>query len=92
LTAAFRRPGRHNRPATRKEQSFLRSRGSRQEVHPLQVSVTEDTIVHRIYDGTKWVTLDELKLPATENVVGKFGFFLPGKDRIFLSHFSFKLL
>jgi hypothetical protein len=63
-----------------------------QEVHPLQVSVTEDTIVHRIYDGTKWVTLDELKLPVTENVVGKFGFFLPGKDRIFLSHFSFKPL
>lgn len=62
------------------------------DIYPLQVSITEGSIVHRMYDGSKWVILDELKLPGSENFVGRFGFFVPGKDELFLSHFSFKPL
>ncbi len=64
----------------------------KQNTYVLQVAVTESGIVHRILDGKKWVTLDELKLPANAAALGKFGLFIPNKDEVGVSHFSFKPL
>lgn len=64
----------------------------KQTTYALQVSVTDNTITHRIHDGKAWATLDELKLPGSDPVLGKFGLFIPGRDQVGLSHFTFKPL
>jgi hypothetical protein len=60
----------------------------KQSTYSVQIVITEASITHKIYDGKNWVKLDELQLPGT-TAPGKFGFYIPGKDQVGLSHFSF---
>ena len=59
-------------------------------VYPIQISVTHDTVTHKIYDGSEWILIDELRMPGQDDSLGRFGFFAPGKDQVFISHLSFK--
>jgi hypothetical protein len=56
--------------------------------YTVQLSVSPQVIMTKIFDGQTWVTLDEWKEAGP--VVGKFGFYIPGKDQLGLSHFRFK--
>lgn len=62
----------------------------KQNTYTLQVSVTGNSITHRILDGKSWVLLDELKLAGPDLSVGKFGIFVPGNDQIGFARLSFK--
>ena len=59
-------------------------------VYPIQISVTNDTVTHKVFDGSDWTVIDELKIPGQDDFLGRFGFFAPGKDQVFVSHLSFK--
>ena len=56
----------------------------------VQITVTKDDITHRLFDGQAWKVLDEYKFDQPEDSLGKFGFFVPSRDQIGLSSFSFK--
>ena len=56
----------------------------------VQITVTKENVTHRVFDGQNWKVLDEYKWGLPEDSLGKFGFFVPGRDQIGLSSFSFK--
>jgi len=53
-----------------------------------QIRVTSDAIVNQVRDGNEWVVLDKFSSPGTNLALGKFGFYLPGKDQIALANFN----
>jgi tetratricopeptide (TPR) repeat protein len=55
----------------------------------VDISVQSDSIVHRVLVGDDWVELDNWKSAAGDLTAGKFGFHIPGRDQVGLSHFSF---
>jgi PEGA domain len=55
----------------------------------IDIAVTPDSIVHRVLIDDKWVELDNWKQPGSSFTTGKFGFHIPGRDQIGLSHFAF---
>lgn len=55
----------------------------------VEIGVQADSIVHRVLVGEKWVELDNWKQPGSNFTAGKFGFHIPGRDQIGLSHFAF---
>ena len=61
-----------------------------QEAYPLQITITAEGVLHLIRKGDKWETLDNWKPGPEGNLGGKFGFYLPGKDQVGFSNFSFK--
>jgi hypothetical protein len=54
----------------------------------LQMVIMPESISHRIHNGKEWVTLEDWK--GAGPVGGRFGFYVPGKDQIGLSHFMYK--
>lgn len=58
-----------------------------QEPYTIQIEITPDTIIHRLREGEQWVVIDRLTKPGADQ--GKFGFYIPGKDEIGISGFSF---
>lgn len=61
----------------------------RDAYHNLQVEITPEAVVHRVYEKEKWRTLDEWKQPGRDFTKGKFGFLIPQNDQVGLSNFSF---
>jgi tetratricopeptide (TPR) repeat protein len=55
----------------------------------VDISVQQDAIVHRVLVDDKWIELDNWKSAAGNLTVGKFGFHIPGRDQVGLSHFAF---
>jgi hypothetical protein len=55
----------------------------------VDIAVQADSIVHRLLIGDKWVELDNWKQPGGNFTTGKFGFHIPGRDQVGLSHFAF---
>ncbi len=55
----------------------------------VDIGVTADSIVHRVLVDDKWVELDNWKQPGGHLTEGKFGFRIPGRDQVGLSHFAF---
>jgi hypothetical protein len=60
------------------------------ETLTLQIMVTPDSVLHQVREGGKWVTLDDWRFNRGAAAGGKFGFYLPGKDQVAFSQFSFK--
>ena len=58
-----------------------------QEPFTLQIDISSDRIVHKMREGDQWVVIDTL--PKANANQGKFGFFIPGKDEVAISGFSF---
>jgi hypothetical protein len=58
-----------------------------QEPFTLQIEISADRIVHKMREGDQWVVIDTL--PQANANQGKFGFFIPGKDEVAISGFSF---
>ena len=57
--------------------------------YTIQMEVANGSIVHKYWDGSKWLLLDDWQEPGRPFQNGKFGFLLPGADTIGLSNFSF---
>jgi hypothetical protein len=53
----------------------------------IQVEVSADGVVHKLLQGEQWTTVDRWQESALAK--GKFGFHIPGRDEVALSHFSF---
>ncbi len=60
-----------------------------QDYYTIEMDITAASIVHKIHDGERWVTLDEWNAPGRNFTVGHFGFLIPGSDQVALSNFSF---
>jgi hypothetical protein len=60
------------------------------ETLTLQIVVTPDSVLQQVQEGGKWVTIDDWKFNRGADAGGKFGFYLPGKDQVAFSQFSFK--
>ncbi len=58
-----------------------------QEPFTLQIEISADRIVHKMREGDQWVVIDTL--PQANANQGRFGFFIPGKDEVAISGFSF---
>ena len=61
----------------------------KQSAYTIQIEVANGSIVHKYWDGSKWLLLDDWQEPGRAFQNGKFGFLLPGTDTIGLSNFSF---
>ena len=61
----------------------------KQPAYTIQIEVAGGSIVHKYWDGSKWVPLDDWQEPGRAFQNGKFGFLIPGTDTIALSNFSF---
>jgi hypothetical protein len=55
----------------------------------VDIAVQADSIVHRVLIDDKWVELDNWKQPGSSLTAGKFGFHIPSRDQVGLSHFAF---
>jgi outer membrane protein assembly factor BamD (BamD/ComL family) len=55
----------------------------------VDIAVEGESIVHRLLTDGKWVELDNWRQPSSNLAAGKFGFHIPGRDQIGLSHFAF---
>jgi hypothetical protein len=55
----------------------------------IRVEISPDTILHRLFRGQQWTILDTWRVPGASFSQGKFGFHIPGRDKIGLSSFTF---
>ncbi len=61
----------------------------KQPAYTIQIEVANGSIVHKYWDGSKWLLVDDWQEPGRPFQNGKFGFLLPGTDTIGLTNFSF---
>jgi tRNA A-37 threonylcarbamoyl transferase component Bud32/cytochrome c-type biogenesis protein CcmH/NrfG len=57
--------------------------------HTFQISVSPGRIVHQIQQGNAWVNLDSWSQSGRDASAGKFGFYIPDKDEVAISNFSY---
>lgn len=57
------------------------------EPFTLQIEINPDSVVHKLREGSQWVVIDRLPKPGVNE--GRFGFYIPGKEEIAISGFSF---
>lgn len=84
LTRTQIRDGKRSRPVK------LAHQLDKQTQFQIQLTLTKENVTLRVSDGQAWRVLDEYKWGQPEDTLGKFGFFVPGRDQIGLSSFSFK--
>jgi hypothetical protein len=53
----------------------------------IQVEVLADGVAHKLLQGEQWTSVDRWQESGL--AAGKFGFHIPGRDEVALSHFSF---
>ena len=61
----------------------------KQSTYTIEMDISAGTIVHKLYDGSKWAVIDNWEDAARTFSKGKFGFMLPGTDSVAISNFSF---
>jgi eukaryotic-like serine/threonine-protein kinase len=54
----------------------------------IRIRVTPSEIVHQVRVGNAWFVLDRFSSPGTNLALGKFGFYLPGKDEVAIINFN----
>jgi serine/threonine protein kinase len=62
---------------------------SKHDYYTLEIDITPASVLHRIHDGQRWITLDEWKDAKRNFSAGKFGFLVPGNDQVAISNFIF---
>jgi len=60
-----------------------------ENIYTLSVEITPGSLVTRVYAGGIWRELDSWQTQEMNLTQGKFGFRIPGSDRLGLSNFSF---
>jgi len=61
----------------------------KQNAYTVEIDVAPGRIVHKLWDGSKWMILDDWQEAGRTFSNGKFGFLLPGSDTFTISNFSF---
>jgi PEGA domain-containing protein len=61
-----------------------------QKQFAIQIDVSPEHIVHKIFMGGEWMTLDSWAEPGRNFSQGKFGFLVQGNDEIGLTEFKFQ--
>jgi serine/threonine-protein kinase len=61
----------------------------KQSTYRIAVDISAGAIVNKLYDGSKWMVLDNWEESGRSFSRGKFGFMLPGSDSVAISDFSF---
>ena len=56
----------------------------------VDIGVAGDSIVHRVLVNDQWIELDNWKKAGSNLTAGKFGFHIPSRDQVGLSHFVFQ--
>jgi hypothetical protein len=54
----------------------------------IRIHVAPNEIVSQIKEGGNWLVLDRFSAPGTNFTLGKFGFYLPGKDQVAIMNFN----
>ncbi len=55
----------------------------------IKVDIGSDGVVTSLQQGSDWVVIDKWSASGQNPTNGKFGFYLPGNDELYISHFSF---
>ena len=55
----------------------------------IKVEVSPGTVVTSVQQGSEWVVADTWQASGLNPAQGKFGFYLPGTDELYISNFSF---
>ncbi|MEW5977002.1 MAG: protein kinase [Acidobacteriota bacterium] len=62
----------------------------KQAFFSFQITMEGNKVIHRLYDGKKWITLDEWNEAGQGFPGARFAFYIPGKDELGISRFAFK--
>ena len=60
-----------------------------ESTYTLSVEITPNSLVTKVYAGGEWRQIDSWQVQEMDLTQGKFGFRIPGSDRLGLSNFSF---
>ena len=63
-------------------------KGEKKTFRTLQIRVSPTEIVHQIKQGDAWVVIDRCSQPGVNLSSGRFGFYLPGGDQVWLANFG----
>jgi hypothetical protein len=55
----------------------------------ISIDLIANTLTHKVFRGGSWTTLDTWTVNDQDFTSGKFGFYIPGNDRVGVSNFSF---
>jgi hypothetical protein len=55
----------------------------------VKVDISPDGVITSVQEGEEWVVVDNWSASGQNPANGKFGFYLPGTDELYISHFSF---
>ena len=67
----------------------LKTATAKELTYTLKIDISSETIVTSVQQGGSWVVVDTWPAAVLNPTNGKFGFYLPGTDEIYLSNFSF---
>jgi hypothetical protein len=70
------------------EETKIPHKNDKKSFRTLQIRVGPNEIVHQIRQGDNWVALDRYTQPGENLTLGRFGFYIPGNDRVSLTSFG----
>ena len=72
----------------KEESAAIKSQGKELQ-YSLRIDVSSDSVVTYIEQGKGWEKIDSWTASGLNPAEGKFGFYLPGTDELYISNFSF---
>jgi hypothetical protein len=67
----------------------LKTAAPKELQYTVKVEISPETVVTSIRQGSDWVVVDTWPASGLNPANGKFGFYLPNNDEVYLSNFSF---
>jgi hypothetical protein len=61
-----------------------------QKAYTIQVELSPDRLIHKIQNGSNWMTVDDFSEPGRNFTQGKFGFLIQGGDELGVVDFKFQ--
>jgi hypothetical protein len=58
-------------------------------IYTISVDIRPEALIQRAFKGGSWVELDTWQNPGMNLSAGKFGFLVPGNDRLGISNFTY---
>jgi len=67
----------------------IADKADKKSLRQFHIRLSPNEIVHQIRHGNNWTILDRLTLKGTNLASGKFGFYIPGNDKVTVSSFAY---
>jgi len=67
----------------------LKAPAGKELQYNIKVEILPDRVVTSIQQGTDWIVADTWQASGLNPATGKFGFYLPGTDELYISNFTF---